>query len=313
MPWPCDVQAFGQTTKTREQTLRLCVRRGTQLDLPLAMSSATTKNMLPAGTLRMGSGEPLVLLHGVLGASLMWRHVMPLLATQHSVIALAALGHQGGHPSHERPTRIQHVVDDAERALDALGLQRVHLAGNSMGGWVALELCRRGRARSVCALSPAGMWDASNRSRSRLQLQATLKIARMTRPLLRWGAGSAAIRRLALRDCAVHGERTSPSELIALADAMLECAVAEGLLSTTEQFAELSASCPTTVAWSACDRIFPLVPFADSARRRVLGAQHLVLDDVGHVPMLDNPRLVADTILDTTAQTRDRAAATDSR
>src|ERR687884_257289 len=42
--------------------------------------------------------------------------------------------------------------------LDELGLESVHVAGNSIGGWVALELARLRRARSVTALSPGGLW-----------------------------------------------------------------------------------------------------------------------------------------------------------
>src|ERR1700712_3835548 len=119
---------------------------------------------LPRGTIALGhdeSREPLILLHGVMGATSMWRQTLPLLATSLRVIALPALGHQAGRPCEKRPCRIEHVVDDVERSLDALGIQRAHVAGNSMGGWLALELARRGRARSVCALSPAGMWEST--------------------------------------------------------------------------------------------------------------------------------------------------------
>ena len=51
-------------------------------------------------------------------------------------------------------------MDDLERLLDELGLAKAHLAGNSLGGWAALELARRGRALTVCALSPAGAWGS---------------------------------------------------------------------------------------------------------------------------------------------------------
>jgi pimeloyl-ACP methyl ester carboxylesterase len=265
------------------------------------MSPHTTQNPLPPGTLQMGSGDLVVLLHGVLGTPLMWHHVMPLLAAEHNVIALPALGHQGGHPCTERPARIQHVVDDVERALDSLRVEHAHLAGNSMGGWVALELSRRGRARSVCALSPAGMWDKTADA-SRRKLQVMLVLARLTRPLLQRSAALAPIRRLALRDSAVHGERTSAEELLALSDALLNCSAAHDLLTTPEQFADLNVTCPIDIAWSEQDRVFPLDPFAETARQRVPGARHLVLPDVGHVPMLDNPQLVAQTILQTMAR-----------
>ena len=250
----------------------------------------------PPGTLQMGSGEPIVLLHGVMGTPVMWRQVMPLLAARHHVIALAALGHQGGRPCSERPARIQHVIDDAERSLDVLGLDSAHLAGNSMGGWVALELSRRGRARSVCAFSPAGMWDGQHTPPPRASLLTTLQLTRATRWSLPFTSRFAWIRHLALRDSAVHGENTSRADLIALADAVLHCSAADDLLRVTEQFSELQVTCPTDVVWAAKDRIFPPIPFAENARRRVLGARHLMLEGVGHVPMLDNAPLVATTI-----------------
>src|SRR5581483_8960211 len=120
---------------------------------------------LPEITLREGAGEPLMLLHDVTGSAEMWRRVIPLLSPHHDVIAPTALGHRGGAVPSTRPTTIQHVVDDTERLIDRLGFGRVHLAGNSLGGWVALELARRGRALSVCALSPAGAWGASGQDR----------------------------------------------------------------------------------------------------------------------------------------------------
>src|ERR1700712_667713 len=129
--------------------------------------------------LRAGSGEALVLLHGVTGSELMWRRVVPLLAPHHETVALTALGHRGGRPA-GAGTTIADVIDDAERSLDELGFDRPHLAGNSMGGWVALELARRGRAASVCALSPAGCWDASS-SEHRSSRTALKRVVAMTR------------------------------------------------------------------------------------------------------------------------------------
>jgi pimeloyl-ACP methyl ester carboxylesterase len=261
---------------------------------------------LPGGTIEQGSGEPIVLLHGVLGTPQMWSEVLPLLASQYRAIALAALGHHGGRRCELRPARIEHIVDDVERSLDLLGLESAHLVGNSMGGWVALELSRRGRARSVCAFSPAGMWRATGETAShssgRAKLRAIVRLTRATRSMLPLTARSGFIRKLALRDNAVHGDRTTPAAMIALADAVLNCEVAEDLLATNEIFAPLEVTCPTQIVWAAVDRIFPIRSFAPTARERVIGASHSVLEDVGHVPMLDNPEIVATTILQHVAQ-----------
>lgn len=275
------------------------------LDAPAIVETSD----LPRGTIALGHGEPLILLHGVMGATSMWRETFPLLATSQRVIALPALGHQAGRPCETRPCRIEHVTDDVERSLDALGIQRAHIAGNSMGGWLALELARRGRARSVCALSPAGMWISTKHFAGAKKLRATASLTRATRKSLPLVSKLAALRRFALRDTALHGERVTSSVLIELADALLECTVGADLLATPEAFQPLQldnpASCPIDIAWSQEDRIFPLHPFADSARQRVPSARHLVLEDVGHVPMLDNPTLVARTILNTIARCSD--------
>ncbi len=248
------------------------------------------------GVLRSGAGDPLLLLHGITGSAGMWRRVMPRLSPYHDVIAMTALGHRGGLRAEVRPARIAHIVDDAERCLDEFGIDRAHLAGNSMGGWVALELARRGRARSVCALSPAGLWQTHD-PYSADKLRRAARMARMWRPLMPVLARLAPIRREALRDNAYRGERVSPHELVELIDDMLGCAVRDDLFSTNEKLEALEPTCPITVAWAEYDRIFPVAAYTPRAHLLLPSAHHIVLDGVGHVPMFDDPQLVADTIL----------------
>jgi pimeloyl-ACP methyl ester carboxylesterase len=256
------------------------------------------------GCLRAGAGEPLLLLHGVLGGAFMWRHVLPLLAHRHEVIAPSALGHLHGHAAPARPTRIADVIDDAERLLDRLGLARAHLAGNSMGGWVALELARRGRAKSVCALSPAGMWEGARHAAATDKLRRARALSRLAAPVLPLVARIPLVRRISLRDNATSAAAVSPRDFVELAAAARACSVAEDLLATPDSFAPLHVTCPTLIAWCEHDRIFPLAEYAERARERVLGAEHVTLRGVGHVPMMDDPRLVADTILSTTERSR---------
>ena len=245
-----------------------------------------------------------MLLHGVSGAERMWRHVVPLLAPRHDAIALTMLGHRGGNPATERPARVAHLVDDAERMLDQLELATPHLAGNSMGAWVALELARRGRARSVCALSPAGTWEAGTDSQlhGRARLRRTVRIVRRGRLFLPPLARSAAFRRRAFIDAAEHADRITAAEVVESADDVIGCVVAEELLATTEQLAPMDPlPCPVTVAWSERDRVLPLDLNGARARELFPAAAFVVLPGVGHVPMFDDPRLVAETILARTA------------
>jgi len=254
--------------------------------------------------LRQGSGPPLVLLHGVLGAEGMWRGVIPIVSRHHDTIAPTALGHRGGRFPTERPTRIAHVIDDAQRLLDELRIEKAHFAGNSMGGWIALELARRGRALSVCGLSPAGCWppllDGATRPAARA-LGRAVRDTRSGRVLLPLLAPFARFRRWALRATAAHGDRASARDLLELADDVLGCAVSRDLLATNEHLEPLDPlPCPITLAWSARDRIFPVAVNGELARKLIPGARFIVLDDVGHVPMIDDPGLVARTILETT-------------
>lgn len=250
--------------------------------------------------IRQGDGEPLVLLHGVTGSETMWRHVVPLLATDFDVIALTELGHRGGTAVTSHVT-VADIVDDTETRLDALGLDRPHLAGNSLGGWVALVLARRGRAASVCALSPGGCWVAADgvQAHATSKLRWVVTSTKVTRPVLPLLAQVPPVRRFALRDNAVHGDSVSAADLVTAADDLLACTVVDDVLGTDERLAPLDPlPCPVLIAWSEHDRILPLDTSGAAARELVPAAEFRVLPGVGHVPMFDAPRLVADVIAD---------------
>ncbi len=249
--------------------------------------------------LRQGQGEPLVLLHGIVCTAGVWDEVMPLLTPHYDTIAFTALGHRGGPVPARRPVLIEHMVDDFEARLDQLGLDRPHMAGNSMGGWIALELARRGRASSVCALSPAGAWDAGTeeQKQSRQRLRDVARDAKRARPLLPLALRSKRVRKYALSLNAVHGERMTPAQVLARTDDVLGCTAMEDVLTTEEELAPLDPPpCPITLAWSEHDRVLPLDLNGERARELIPGTRFIVLNGVGHVPMFDDPQLVAATI-----------------
>ena len=257
----------------------------------------------PAHTIRSGSGEPLVLLHGILGSARMWRYVVPLLAEHHDTVAMTALGHRGGPAPTQRPARIAHLVDDVERRMDELGFDTAHIAGNSMGGWLALELARRGRARTVTAFSPAGTLETGvpEHDGSRDRLRRIVADTRRSRRMLPYMARSKRVRRFGLRENALLGERVRPRDFVASADDVLGCLIAEDILSTPETLAPLDPPpCPIMIAWARGDRILSLASNGERARERVPGADFRVFDHVGHVPMFDDPEWVAATILEVT-------------
>ncbi|MEV0355773.1 alpha/beta hydrolase [Nocardia sp. NPDC050697] len=244
----------------------------------------------------------LVLLHGVVMSGAVWREVVPLLEPHHRVHAPTALGHRGGPAARRRPARFADVVDDAERHLDELGLERPHLAGNSMGGWVALELAARGRAASVCALSPAGLWhgDTAAHSGATRKLRRLVWLARVTRPVAPPFLRIPPVRRLVLRDVAERGDRLAAADAVRTALDTAGCAVAMDLLGSDEALTDRTPDCPVTVAWSEHDAILPVERFGPIVRERLPRAAFRVLPGVGHVPMIDDPNLVAATVLDST-------------
>ena len=103
--------------------------------------------------------------------------MLPALERHHDVLALTLAGHAGGPPL-ERAVDDAGLADAVERAMDEAGFATAHLVGNSLGGYVALQLAARGRARTVVALAPAGGWAPGDESyRELLSLQRELVAA----------------------------------------------------------------------------------------------------------------------------------------
>ncbi len=251
----------------------------------------------------MTERSPLVLLHGVTMSGRVWRPVVPLLSPHHDVHTPTALGHRGGEAVGERPVRVSHLVDDLERRLDDLGLEQVHVAGNSLGGWMALELARRGRALSATALSPGGFWGEDGRGRSApvKALQRIALLERLGRPLGPLPHHLGLVRRSALAGVSARGHLVSPATSVSSARDLAGCLVLHDILGTDEAVEELDpVPCPVTIAWSEHDRILPMKHGLPAARRTVPGARFVILPGVGHVPMLDDPAMVADVVLRTT-------------
>jgi len=104
-----------------------------------------------------GSGPPIVLLHPLGGDRRVWDPVLEPLSTERTVVVVDLPGFGESPPLSETPTPAA-LARALDRFLSGLGLDRPHVAGNSLGGWVALELGLAGRVRSVSAIAPAGLW-----------------------------------------------------------------------------------------------------------------------------------------------------------
>jgi pimeloyl-ACP methyl ester carboxylesterase len=255
---------------------------------------------------RAGAGEPLLLLHGFTGAWHHWRPLLGELVARYEVIAPTLAGHDGGKAL---PAGMEMSFANSanllEEHLDELGLDTVHVVGNSMGGALALELAKRGRARSVVALAPAGGWTPGDGEAPRLArfFARQLRLTRATASQMARIVRRPAVRRLALRDIMRHGELVAPVEALELARSSLRCTVAiqaiealardgDGLvLGDLERIA-----CPVRLASPQFDRILPPERHAPRFRREIPGVESLTLAGCGHVPMWDDAQLVVRTI-----------------
>jgi pimeloyl-ACP methyl ester carboxylesterase len=249
-------------------------------------------------------GSALVLLHGLSASGGAWQDVSPIVSQYHVVYAPTAPGHHGGPPVARRPATANDLVDWAEHYLDEQELQRPHIAGHSMGGYLAIELARRGRAATVCAFAPGGFWASGDgrRAKTMSNVARGAGMARLVRPILPFALKSSAVRRLFFKDGACHGDRVSAERGLQVVDDFLGCSVVGEIFSTDdEQIAPLvPLPCPVTVAWSEKDVIIPVSSYGPNVRERLPQATFKILPDVAHDPMMDDPALVARTILDVT-------------
>jgi pimeloyl-ACP methyl ester carboxylesterase len=250
----------------------------------------------------MTAKPPLLLLHGVTMSASAWDDVAPLLSHRFELIVPTAAGHRGG-PSLQGTASIRALIDVTEQLLDERGLQTVHIAGNSMGGWMAIELARRGRARSVCALSPAGFWTSGSRDATEAtdRIRRVQRLTRATRFIAPMALRLGTVRRIAMRDIAQHADRLTTNQALESMLDLFGCDAADELLGTSESVATLDPlPCPITLAWAERDRILPAAIHGVTAQRRLPQATYAVLPGVGHVPMIDDPALCAQIIVDST-------------
>ena len=252
----------------------------------------------------MGAERPTVaLVHGLTAIPAVWDDVAANLRRDHEVFVPALLGHVGGSPwSEQSNTGIGPMVDDLERAFDMAGIERAHIAGSSLGGWIALELAARGRAESVLALCPAGFWDGpADPDVDRLEqlFAREYKSTRRSRWALPLLMAIPRMRRFAFQSLAVHGERIPRRKAVQAADGMLGCDAYPDIFDspTIEGARRLEGlGCPVSVLMASEDVMFPPPVYSPRVAGRVPEAKVEVLEGLGHVPMIDNPELVAERI-----------------
>jgi pimeloyl-ACP methyl ester carboxylesterase len=253
---------------------------------------------------RGGTGPPLVLLHGINMTWKIWNPVISGLELRHSVLAPTLAGHLGGPPLAAGPHGIAPLADAVEAQLDEAGVDRAHLVGNSLGGWVACELAQRGRALSVVAFSPAGAWGTEK------EMTRLFRLMKLAGRAAGWSAtrrlmSHPVLRRRVMRGAMERADLLPTSVALDMVEETQACLLLTGLIDwlTKNQPLppfDIEASCPVRLVWPLTDRTIPFVPYGRAFRDLLPTSELVVLRGVGHVPMYDDPGLVIRTIIDRT-------------
>ena len=269
---------------------------------------------MPSGLhhVREGAGPPLVLIAGIGSSGAAWRPVVPLLAAEREVwcVDLPGFGRSEPLPAGD-PCGVEALADAAERFFAHAGLDRPHVAGNSLGGAVGLELGRRDRVASVTALSPAGFAGGAGRWFAGRSLALTHRASALLRPVAPAVFRRPRLRRILCAQMFAHPERLTPGEAYSHLVTLLDAKAFDDVLAELDghQFAG-EISVPVTIAWGTRDALL-LPTQARRARRLLPRARHLWLRGCGHVPMSDDPVQVAGVLLDGSAAPAARARGSD--
>jgi pimeloyl-ACP methyl ester carboxylesterase len=187
------------------------------------------------------------------------------------------------------------LADGIEADMDAAGIEKAHLVGNSLGGWVAMQLAARGRADSVVALAPAGGWAADDDAARRL-LELQRGIYLRVRAMAATADAVAATpegRRRAMAMVCENGADLPAALVAELIVAVARCdaePLIDYALNSEWKLNAERIECPVRVVWGTADRLLPWPSAAERFRSEWLPtADWVELAGVGHAPQLDAP------------------------
>jgi pimeloyl-ACP methyl ester carboxylesterase len=243
--------------------------------------------------------KPLLCLHGLMDAPCTWELVRPYLERDFELITPALPGHLGGPPL-AAVGGVEGVVAYLEALLDGARHQTVDVVGNSLGGYLALRLAERGRARSVVALAPGGGWAPGDPARAEV-----LGLQRRIHRTLQRGADLAGAvaapggARRVTRYLTVRYDHIPPAILVDQLVAASRCDLDPFVDHALDQGWPLDAervTCPVRIVWGTADELLGWPSAAARYRAFFPQADWVVLDDVGHAPQLDVPLETAELV-----------------
>ncbi|MBF6167277.1 alpha/beta hydrolase [Streptomyces gardneri] len=281
-----------------------------------ARGSTRADQPQPIKALHLGSGDPLLLLHGFMMSPHSWEQTAARLSTHCEVFAPAFAGHWGGAPADGRSIDVYALADQICDQLDELGWRTCHIAGNSLGGRVGVELARRGRARTLTLIAPTGGWHAPSLTQWRIKLKflSLVPLVEIGKRLGGFAIGNPLARRIALLALTKHAAAVSRRDAAAALAAALHCPamipMILGALRAPEQEDLSTLRTPVRLLLSEYDRVIPNRVYA----RRYLkelpeSADRILVNGVGHVPMLEAPDRIATLIAEHVYASRTRLRA----
>ncbi|WP_316573622.1 alpha/beta fold hydrolase [Nocardia canadensis] len=270
------------------------------------MTSRTAKSTArpsPVAALHLGSGDPVLLLHGFMLSPHCWEQVARRMSAHCEVYAPAFAGHWGGPKVEGWSLDVYALADQIEDQLDELGWQTCHIAGNSLGAWVGLELTRRGRALTLTAIAPAGGWDSPSFTQVRIgaKFASLVPFVEVGKRISGLVINNPLVQQVAALMLSKHTSAVAKRDLATIIAAVLHCdAIVPMLLGSLrapamDDLSELSA--PVRMLLAEYDRIIPNHVYATRYLRELPeSADRILVNGVGHVPMLEAPDRIATLI-----------------
>ncbi len=249
-----------------------------------------------------GSGEPMLLIHGLGASHRVWDHVIDLLAQHHEVNALDLPGFGKSAPLQQHPTPVN-LADAVASHMAALGWETAHVVGNSLGGLVSMQLGRLGHARSITALSPGGMAQGLDHAWAMGLLRAQVTVGKPLRDRLPALARTRVGREALLRGVVERPGNIDPELAVHIATNFVDSPSTRDAIEhfdpapIVDHLDEIH--CPVTIAWGTKDRLLVKAQ-GERYKRAMPQARLIALRGLGHMPMSDDPHLVTEVILRTT-------------
>ncbi|MDQ8044603.1 MAG: alpha/beta fold hydrolase [Solirubrobacteraceae bacterium] len=254
---------------------------------------------------RQGSGTPIVLIHGIAGSWKHWKPIIPALASRHDVIAIDLPGFgESVHLGIPEPS-LEHFAQSILDLLDSLGIEKFHVAGNSLGGAVSVQLLGSGRVLSFHGISPAGQTFGWYLSLTKVNLRAAVYGSRVI-----WPIAPLLVKLRPLRMFFAAAMVGKPQRLTApyVLDLIEGCVVGTNFeqtlahaISGTDGLAVPPNDAAGQFLWGTRDTVLPLSAAGRYAKAWP-AAEIIPMKGLGHVPMQDDPKLIADLILKLTGK-----------